>query len=152
MMHIFKCQNCGFEHQIDRHFLESIPCSVCPGKAVPILKLTTDVRPCDFVIAGQGETIVTLRPDGTTEVNPKYTATEAARVFWAALAEQHRSMFEAIEADRDAWRIRAEEMRAVLEYVEWCGDSSALRKCCPCCESEPHAADCALAKVLGRST
>ena len=65
------------------------------------------------------------------------------------------------EADRDAWKARAEEMRAVLERCETSGGDVAGNAVCPiCCEDVDydeagervpcHAADCALAKVLGR--
>lgn len=36
-------------------------------------------------IGFNNDVIVTFRPDGTVEVNPKYSSTEAAQAFWDAV-------------------------------------------------------------------
>lgn len=44
---------------------------------------------------GTTEPIVTIRPDGAVEVNPKYETTEAAKAFWDAVREMNPIMQEA---------------------------------------------------------
>lgn len=45
----------------------------------------SDTKPGHIEFRIEGETVVTIKPDGSVIVNPKFTTTEAAQVFWEAV-------------------------------------------------------------------
>jgi hypothetical protein len=64
-----------------------------------------------FSLSVGGEPIVTFKPDGTVEVNPKYTIDDAARRFWDMVSQLAITQRMTREEERLVYRWHAENKR-----------------------------------------
>lgn len=100
----------------------------------------------DLRFIGAGEEVVRVEVDGTVTVNPKYSTTDAAKAFWAAVnAESTRrlALLEAAaacdfwseldikrarthgEIDREAWLLRASERHLTADQIRRVADGGS---------------------------